>query len=389
MISSPPTLLPLAICWKHDPQLVWTMVVTNAIIFLSYAAICLTLFYISRRTRRLIARDWAYFVTGFALFLAACGATHLMGVVTTWTPAFWIGAWINIVTALLSAWMAMYLMRRARVFSEGINDYARRLAESEAENARMQESLLAARKLADWSRMSASVSHEIANPLESIQNLLYLVRHAEGTPPEAVEYARKAAEEATRVLTMARATLGFFRQSSVLEPVDLHDAAESVQFVLDSFLRERGVQLEIDASGDVTVNAQSGESRQVLLNLVRNAMEASTRGSVVTVTLSGDDMGVEITVADQGSGIDPALLPHLFHFGVTTKGRRGNGMGLWTARQIVLRHGGDIGVESEPGKGTRFTVWWPREPAPSAVELAAVPVAPHAPETARDAETES
>jgi signal transduction histidine kinase len=109
------------------------------------------------------------------------------------------------------------------------------------------------------------------------------------------------------------------------------------------------------------VQALPGESRQVLLNLVRNACEASTdnHGSV-TVTLTGKPSGVEIAVADRGTGIDPAILPQLFTFGVSTKGERGNGMGLWAVRYILTRHGGDIRVASTPGQGTTFTLWWPR-----------------------------
>jgi hypothetical protein len=72
------------------------MVVTNAITFLSYASICGTLLYLTRRTRRVIARDWAWFLIGFALFIVACGSSHLMEVITTWIPRFWVDAWANI-----------------------------------------------------------------------------------------------------------------------------------------------------------------------------------------------------------------------------------------------------------------------------------------------------
>src|SRR5436305_14323102 len=86
------TLVPHAVCWAASPSLIWTMVVTNAITFLSYVTICFTLFYLVRRTRQVIARDWAWFAVGFALFIVACGSPHLMDVVTTWIPPFSIGA---------------------------------------------------------------------------------------------------------------------------------------------------------------------------------------------------------------------------------------------------------------------------------------------------------
>src|SRR5580693_8689510 len=103
------SLMPHAVCWAAAPRLIWTMVVTNAITFLSYTCICLTLLMLARRTQRVIARDWAYFVVGFALFIVACGSTHLLEVITTWSPIFWVDAWTNIITALLSAYVAIML----------------------------------------------------------------------------------------------------------------------------------------------------------------------------------------------------------------------------------------------------------------------------------------
>jgi hypothetical protein len=106
-------LMPHAVCWASAPKLIWTMVVTNVITFASYLILSITLVYLASRTRRVIARDWRYFVVGFALFIIACGSTHLLEVVTTWIPVFWIAAWVNIVTAVLSAYVAVMLIRRA------------------------------------------------------------------------------------------------------------------------------------------------------------------------------------------------------------------------------------------------------------------------------------
>jgi signal transduction histidine kinase len=337
------------------------MVVTNLITFLSYLSICGTLLYLARRTGRVIAREWRFFVVGFALFIVACGSTHLLEVVTTWSPIFWVDAWTNIVTAALSAYVAIALIRRATSIGFGINDYGARLADAVNENRRMEDSLLAARKLEDWSRMSAVVAHEISNPLETIQNLLYLIGSAEGVSPEVTSLAHSATEEAKRVLTISRSTLTFFRQSDAPESVNLLSAAESVRFLLDSLLQQKSLTIDIEASGDLHVEALSGEIRQVLLNLVRNACEAtSVSGGHVTISLVGRDAEVEVTIVDQGTGIDPSLLPSLFQFGRSTKGEQGNGMGLWTVKHILTRHGGDIQVQSKLGVGTTFTLHWPR-----------------------------
>lgn len=356
-----PSLMPHSVCWRADPHLIWVMVITNAITFLSYLSICLTLLYLVRKTRRILVRDWAYFAVGFALFIVACGSTHLMDVVTTWLPWFWIDAWTCIITAILSAWVAMSLIRRAATIAFSINDYAGRLADTESEKRRMLDSLLSAQKLADWSRMSTLVAHEIANPLEAVQNLLYLIRSSDHVSDEVIHLAQTASDEADRVLTISRSTLSFFRSGTEPEAIDLLAAAEGVRFLLSSMLDRKRTSLDIEAVGDTTVSALPGEPRQVLLNLVRNACEATTSdGAHISLKLTGHTDAVNIAVSDQGSGIDPAILPNLFQFGVSSKGEQGNGMGLWSIKQILLRHGGSIQVESTLSKGTTFTLRWPR-----------------------------
>ena len=357
-----PELMPHSVCWNKDQGLIWTMAVANAITFFSYSTICITLFYLARKTRGAVKRDWAFFLIGFGLFIVACGSTHLMEVVTTWIPWFWVDAWANIVTAALSTYVAVQFARRASELGFGINDYAQRLSNAENEKAQIEESLLSARKLEEWNRMSAVVTHEINNPLAAIQNLLFLMQLNPGMPSEMGAMVQQASEEVRRIETLARSTLGFFRQSLTPEKVDLRASAASVRLLLDPLLRQRGLELEINSAGDTTVHAYAVETRQVLLNLVRNACEATTqRGGKVTVTLEGRADDVQVVVADDGTGIDPAILPNLFQFGASTKGERGNGMGLWLVKQLVTRHGGTIEVESKLGEGSRFTVRWPRK----------------------------
>lgn len=359
LISAP--LMPHAVCWAASPKLIWTMVVTNAITFLSYLTICLTLLYLARKTGRVIARDWAYFMTGFALFIVACGSTHLLEVITTWVSVFWIDAWTNIITASLSAYVAFMLIRRVKQIAFGINDYADRLSDTELEKQRMQESLLAAQKLDEWSRMSATVSHEIRNPLEAIQNMQYLISNSSDASPEIASLARSTAAEAARLLTISESALSFIRQTKKPEPVDLCAAMNSVTFLLDSLVREKAIHFEVEAAGDCVVQAFAGETRQVLLNLVRNSCEAIPGpGGNVSVKFIGHADGVEVIVADEGVGIEAEFLPTLFQFGATTKGEKGNGMGLWTVKHILDRHHATISVKSVRGEGTRFDLWWPR-----------------------------
>jgi signal transduction histidine kinase len=359
-------LMPHAVCWASAPRLIWTMVITNLITFLSYLSISGTLLYLARRTGRVIARDWAWFVIGFALFIIACGSTHILEVITTWIPVFWIDAWVNVITAAISALVALMLIRRAATIAFSINDYADRLASTETQRLQMQESLIASQKIEDWSRMSATVSHEIRGPLEAIQNLQHLIQTSDNISPEVAAFARTAADEASRVLDIAQSSLSFIRQADNLEPVDICAALDSVRFLINPLIREKQIDFHVEINGDCIVEGFAGETRQVLLNVIRNACESiTTPGARVTVSLNGHDDLVQVIVADQGSGISPEVLARIFESGVTTKGAAGNGMGLWTVRQILSRHGGDVKIDSTHGQGTRFDILWPRTPTRS------------------------
>jgi signal transduction histidine kinase len=353
--------MPHSVCWASAPRLIWTMVVANLITFVSYCAICLTLVYLARRTRRVMARDWKYFLIGFALFIVACGSTHLLEAVTTWWPVFWIDAWANIVTAALSGYVAIMLARRLGRLAFGIDDYAARLANTEDEKRQMEESLLSAQKLAEWSRLSAAVSHEIRGPIEAIQNLQYLIRTSRGVSPEIAALAAATTDETARLLSISESALSLIRQGDHREPIDICAAIESVRFVLEPIIRKHGIEFSVAVEGDCVVQALAGETRQVLLNVVRNACEAIRRpGAHVTVAVQGKRDRVEVEVVDEGIGIEPAVMSTIFNFGVTTKGREGNGMGLWMVKHILAKYGGDVEVDSDPGAGTRFRLWWPR-----------------------------
>jgi len=363
-------LMPHAVCWAAAPKLIWTMVVTNAITFLSYLSICLTLLFLVRRTGRVIARDWAYFLVGFALFIVACGSTHLLEVITTWTPVFWVDAWTNILTAVLSAYVAIMLIRRAGRIGFGVNDYAERLQNSEAERLQLQESLISAQKIEEWSRISAAVSHEIRGPLEAIQNLQFLIRNAEGISPEIAEMALSTTEEAARVLAISDSTLSFMRETKGREAIDIAKALESVRFLLNPLIREKGIDFQVEVSGNCVVEAYPGEIRQILLNIIRNACEAAIgRGSKVLVQVKGEKDGVQATVSDTGPGIDPEIMQNLFSFGMSTKGNKGNGIGLWTVKHLMDKHHGEVKVDSVIGRGTSFRLWWPAKVEQESADL--------------------
>jgi signal transduction histidine kinase len=188
-----------------------------------------------------------------------------------------------------------------------------------------------------------------------------LIRTTDGVSPEIASLTRETAEEAGRLLSISESALSFIRQGKSREPIDICSALQSVRFVLDPMIREKEIEFNVNVQGNCIVEAYAGETRQVLLNIVRNACEAISRpGGHVNVVIKGEREGVEVVVIDEGVGIEPAVMARIFNFGVTTKGDEGNGMGLWMVKHILTKYGGDVEVDSGQDKGTRFRLWWPR-----------------------------
>ncbi len=233
--------------------------------------------------------------------------------------------------------------------------------------SRAQDALRRSEKLAVTGRLAASIAHEINNPLEAVTNLLFLMRSSDD-PSQAHNYLAQADQELARVAEITRQTLRFYREPS--HPVDTEVAAvlRSVLVLYNSRLASASVavQLEID-SPNATVLASPGELRQVIANIVGNAIDAMRHGGRLRIRVSegfgtDDFPRVRLTIADTGSGIPPSLLPSIFEPFITTKGETGTGLGLWVTGEIIRRNGWSIRVRTHCGPhqtGTAFSITMP------------------------------
>jgi PAS domain S-box-containing protein len=242
------------------------------------------------------------------------------------------------------------------------------------EQRRTQAALLASEKLAVAGRLAATLAHEIHNPLDSVVNLLYLMKTSTD-PSETGEFLDLARTELDRVTQISRAMLSMYRESRTPIEVDLKDLLESVLLLMQRPLLHAGVKLQTDFDGAVMVSGYPAELRQVFTNLLANAADASTSGNVIEVSLrctpavreSGSrhlrPAGATVAVTDHGEGIPPETLDQLFQPFFTTKGEKGTGLGLWVSQGIVQKHGGDIQLDSRMGQedhGTTVTVFLPQ-----------------------------
>jgi PAS domain S-box-containing protein len=239
----------------------------------------------------------------------------------------------------------------------------------ELERRRLEQALFDSEKLAATGRLAASIAHEINNPLEAIQNALYLlVKRIPEADPNA-KFLAIAMKETERMSRILRQMLGFYRPVADLAPTDLNALIDEAESLVAKRLRERNVKVEKQLQPDLPkIMASADQIKQVILNLVLNAAEAMPKGGLITVsTESHRDAAsgfirteaVRMQVADTGPGIAEEYVPHIFEPFFSTKREKGTGLGLWVSLGIAQSHGGRLQVRNRPGGGTVFSMTLP------------------------------
>jgi signal transduction histidine kinase len=233
-------------------------------------------------------------------------------------------------------------------------------------------------KLITVGRLAASIAHEINNPLEAVTNLLYLLGEEKDLPSTAKNYLALAQRELERVGQISRQTLNFSRETTTPVRTRIDDLMEEVLSLYSRRIAEKNIRVERQYECRDEVLVFPGEMRQVLSNLITNAMEASSMRGRLRIrlrnTASWSDpgvRGVRISVGDNGSGVEPAVQRRLGEAFFTTKGQRGTGLGLWVTRSIIQRYGGEIQLRSSiaPQRhGTVFSIFLPTNLRPRMVE---------------------
>jgi PAS domain S-box-containing protein len=228
-----------------------------------------------------------------------------------------------------------------------------------------QDVLRKTEKLAAASRLSATVAHEINNPLEAVVNLLFLAKNSPETPSGIAQMLTLAEQELERVAHLTRQTLGFYRESNQPEKIVVSDLIESVLRLYSSRLKNKNISVERQFDGCPPIYGISGELKQVLANLISNAADAVSQNGKIAVRLNCTEelsrMMAQIAVEDNGPGIARENADRIFEPFFTTKEDVGTGLGLWITKEIVERHGGSITAESLDGerRGAVFTILLP------------------------------
>jgi PAS domain S-box-containing protein len=235
----------------------------------------------------------------------------------------------------------------------------------ETDRLKTEMSLRQSEKLAVVGRMASSIAHEINNPLEAVTNLMYLARRGV-ISPEVSEILEQAERELARVSHITTATLRFHRQTAEPNIVDIEEILESVLVLYEGRLKAMGVAIERRYSVHPSISCQAVEVRQVIANLVSNAIDAMLKNTdsprlvvrlrKATDPTSGEE-GVRVMIADSGVGIQESVRSHVFEPFFTTKSATGTGLGLWLSAETVAKHRGTMRFRSRTEGRYRGTVF--------------------------------
>lgn len=234
------------------------------------------------------------------------------------------------------------------------------------EQRRAEETLRKSEKLAATGRLAASIAHEINNPLEAVANLLYLAKRQ---PSDVERYLSAAEQELDRIAEITKHTLGFYRETSTPVEINVVDVTNGVLALYDRKLRFKKIKVNRRFSEEAKILGFPGEIRQILANLVANAIEAMKPEGCLSIKVSSSlewtgthRSGVRVTIGDNGSGISREQMEKIFEPFYTTKKDMGTGLGLWLTQNLVRKHQGTIRVRSTSDSersGTAFSIFLP------------------------------
>ncbi|NOY98730.1 MAG: response regulator [Chloroflexi bacterium] len=253
---------------------------------------------------------------------------------------------------LILARQAAVAMENAHLYAE-LRDYVKRVEES-------QQALLQAEKMAAAGRLTASIAHEINNPLQAVQNCLHLAGRDDLTPQKRDEYFDLARTELERLMTTVQRMLEFYRPGAVApQRVDLADILKHVLGLMASQFENRGIEIITELPGKLpAVMAVGAQLQQVFLNLILNAYDAMPSGGVLRVSARKRKGVIEILFQDSGSGVLPEQSANIFEPFVSTKDG-GTGLGLTVSYNIMATHGGDLEFVPNDEPGACFRVVLP------------------------------
>jgi two-component system, NtrC family, sensor kinase len=259
---------------------------------------------------------------------------------------------VDLEMALVLARQALVALENARLYAD-LRNYVRRVEES-------QEALLRAEKMAAAGRLTASIAHEVNNPLQSVQNCLHLAGREDVPPAKRKEYFELARSELERLMKTMQRMLDFYRPGAARTArVDLLDLLQHVLSLTAQQLGQRRIQVATDLPDSLPmIDAVSSQIQQIFFNLVLNSFDAMPGGGKLTISARAVENGVEMLFEDSGPGIPEDQRTNIFEPFYSTKDG-GTGLGLTVSYNIVTSHGGTLNLVDGRGSGACFKLFLP------------------------------
>lgn len=253
---------------------------------------------------------------------------------------------------LVLARQALVALENARLYAD-LRSYVRRVEES-------QEALLRAEKMAAAGRLTASIAHEVNNPLQSVQNCLHIAGREDVSDEKRKEYFDLAREELERLMKTMQRMLDFYRPGAAkMAQVDLLELLNHVLSLTSQQLGQRHIEVVTDLPESLpTINAVSSQIQQIFFNLILNSFDAMPGGGTLTIQARALENGVEMLFEDSGFGIPEEQRNNIFEPFFSTKDG-GTGLGLTVSYNIVTSHGGTLDIVDGRGTGACFRLFLP------------------------------
>ncbi len=300
-----------------------------------------------------LARRWGI-RSGIIVPLLAHGRLEGLLAADRSRPSSWSADELELAAAL--AGQAALAIENARLYHEAEEMF---LGLQQA-----QDGMLRAERLAAVGTLASSLAHEVRNPLNSINlQLVLLSRRLKGLEGQAREEMAALIESIRAEVARLDGLVEEFLSLSTIDRVALTETdpralVREVSALMTPVARQKGIRVVEDLADRLPpLRLDPEKMKQVLINLVRNGLEAMSQGGTLTLESSASEDAVAIRVVDTGVGIEPDL--DIFNFFTTTK-RGGTGLGLPIARRIVEAHGGTLTFQSAPGRGATFSIALPR-----------------------------
>jgi signal transduction histidine kinase len=253
---------------------------------------------------------------------------------------------------LLFSRQAAIAMENAFLYHD-LQDHVKQVEQS-------QQALIQAEKMAAVGRLTASIAHEINNPLQAVQNCLHIIQNGNLSDPELDNYMGLVAEELDRLKSAAKRMLDYYRPGALHRyPTTVADLIEAALSLIEKQIVRQNITLSKQYAPDLPeVMVVANQLQQVIFNLVLNAMEAMPSGGELTIQTKHIDNQVIIGVKDSGPGVLESERKSIFEPFVSTK-EDGLGLGLTVSYGIITAHGGTLEVLPQQDVGSNFQITLP------------------------------